>query len=69
MVGNVAPNSNSAEDTLNTLRYSDRVKELKDKNYTIYSIPGGEFVSVGGAVSANVIGKDSSNTLQGSLQL
>lgn len=32
MVGNVAPNSNSSEDTLNTLRYSDRVKELKDKN-------------------------------------
>ncbi len=42
---------------------SDIVKELKEKNYTIYSIPGGEFVSVGGAVSANVIGKDSSKKI------
>jgi hypothetical protein len=29
MIGNVSPNLASSEDTLNTLRYSDRVKELK----------------------------------------
>jgi kinesin family protein 2/24 len=29
MIGNVAPNSSSSEHTLNTLRYADRVKELK----------------------------------------
>lgn len=29
MIGNVSPNSTSCENTLNTLRYSDRVKELK----------------------------------------
>lgn len=29
MIGNVSPNLGSSEDTLNTLRYSDRVKELK----------------------------------------
>ena len=29
MIGNVSPNLSSSEDTLNTLRYSDRVKELK----------------------------------------
>lgn len=29
MIGNVSPNLTSSEDTLNTLRYSDRVKELK----------------------------------------
>ncbi|KAK9812178.1 hypothetical protein WJX73_002260 [Symbiochloris irregularis] len=33
MIANVSPNSNSCEHTLNTLRYADRVKELrKDKN-------------------------------------
>ena len=29
MIGNISPNSASCEDTLNTLRYADRVKELK----------------------------------------
>ena len=29
MIANIGPNSNAAEHTLNTLRYSDRVKELK----------------------------------------
>jgi kinesin family protein 2/24 len=29
MIANVSPNSNSCENTLNTLRYADRVKELK----------------------------------------
>lgn len=32
MIGNVSPNLGSSEDTLNTLRYSDRVKELKKSN-------------------------------------
>ena len=32
MIGCVSPNSNSCEDTLNTLRYADRVKELKNAN-------------------------------------
>ena len=29
MIGNIAPNSGSSENTLNTLKYADRVKELK----------------------------------------
>ena len=29
MIGNISPSSNSCEHTLNTLRYADRVKELK----------------------------------------
>jgi kinesin family member 2/24 len=29
MIGNVSPGSNSCENTLNTLRYADRIKELK----------------------------------------
>ncbi len=29
MIGNVSPSSHSCENTLNTLRYADRVKELK----------------------------------------
>ena len=32
MIGNVSPCLSSSENTLNTLRYSDRVKELKKKN-------------------------------------
>lgn len=29
MIGNISPNSTSSENTLNTLKYADRVKELK----------------------------------------
>jgi kinesin family member 2/24 len=29
MIGNISPSSGSSEHTLNTLRYADRVKELK----------------------------------------
>ncbi len=29
MIGNVSPSSASSENTLNTLRYADRVKELR----------------------------------------
>ena len=29
MIANVSPASNNCENTLNTLRYADRVKELK----------------------------------------
>ena len=29
MIGNISPSSNCCEHTLNTLRYADRVKELK----------------------------------------
>ena len=32
MIGNIAPNHSSSENTLNTLRYSDRVKDLKNPN-------------------------------------
>ena len=32
MIGNISPNSGSSEHTLNTLRYADRVKELKNPN-------------------------------------
>ena len=34
---------------------------IKKNNYSLYSIPGGQKISIGGAISANVIGKDSSN--------
>jgi kinesin family protein 2/24 len=29
MIGNISPGSGSCENTLNTLRYADRIKELK----------------------------------------
>lgn len=32
MIGNISPNSSSSENTLNTLKYADRVKELKKPN-------------------------------------
>ena len=32
MIANVSPASGNCEHTLNTLRYSDRVKELKKEN-------------------------------------
>jgi hypothetical protein len=35
--GNVSPGIFSSENTLNTLRYSDRVKELKKKNRDDYT--------------------------------
>jgi len=40
-------------------KISDIIYSLKKKNLTLYSVPGGEYVSIGGAISANVIGKDS----------
>ena len=45
MIGCISPNSGACENTLNTLRYADRVKELKKgqgqgaaggKNYDAY---------------------------------
>ena len=35
MIGNISPSSSSSEHTLNTLRYADRVKELRAKPQTI----------------------------------
>ena len=35
MIGNISPSSSSSEHTLNTLRYADRVKELKIKNNNV----------------------------------
>jgi len=32
MIGNISPCASSCEHTLNTLRYADRVKELKKPN-------------------------------------
>lgn len=32
MIGNVSPNVTSAQNTMNTLRYADRVKELKNND-------------------------------------
>ena len=32
MIGNISPASSASENTLNTLRYADRVKELKKHN-------------------------------------
>ena len=31
MIGNISPNSGSSEHTLNTLRYADRAKQIKNK--------------------------------------
>lgn len=39
----------------------DALKVVKKNNYSLYSIPGGQKISIGGAISANAIGKDSSN--------
>ena len=39
---------------------ADVIKTIKNKNVTMYSVPGGNNVSIGGAISANTIGKDSS---------
>lgn len=39
---------------------SDVVLTLKEKKFTLFSVPGGENISIGGAISANTIGKDSS---------
>jgi len=33
MIANISPNSGSCENTLNTLRYADRVKELKKVSF------------------------------------
>ena len=32
MIGNISPSESCTEDTLNTLRYADRIKELKKGN-------------------------------------
>ena len=41
-------------------KISEILNNLKEKNFTLFSVPGGSEVSIGGAISANVIGKDSS---------
>jgi len=41
------------------VKISDIVYLLKKKNLALYSVPGGEHITIGGAISANVIGKDS----------
>ena len=42
MIGNISPSSSSSEHTLNTLRYADRVKELRAKQQNL-NFPNGEF--------------------------
>ena len=42
--------------------FPDIIKKLKDKGCTLYSVPGGSHISIGGAIAANVIGKDSSKS-------
>ena len=37
----------------------DIMLELKKNNLTMFSVPGGDSITFGGAISANVIGKDS----------
>ena len=41
---------------------SDVIKKIK-KNITLFSVPGGNKISIGGAISANTIGKDSSASI------
>ena len=40
-------------------KLSDIIYFLKKNNLTLYSVPGGEHITIGGAIAANVIGKDS----------
>ena len=42
-------------------KISDIIYKLKKNNLTLYSVPGGEHITIGGAISANVIGKDSNS--------
>ena len=52
MIANISPNSGSCEHTLNTLRYADRVKELKSSGPTggaMAGQPAGMNGAVGGA--------------------
>ena len=44
-------------------KIKDIVNVLKKNKSTLYSVPGGEHISIGGAISANAIGKDSSKKI------
>ena len=44
------------------IKISDLVKTLKKNKYKIFCVPGGEKISLGGAISANAIGKDSNSS-------
>lgn len=44
------------------IKTSDLVKILKENKYKIFCVPGGEKISLGGAISANAIGKDSNSS-------
>ena len=41
-------------------KITDLLFDLKKENLSIFSVPGGVHITVGGAISANAIGKDSS---------
>ena len=43
-------------------KVSEVVYSLKKFNSTLYSVPGGEHISIGGAIAANTIGKDSNKS-------
>jgi len=59
-------NINKKNNTVN-VQAGAKIKDisliLKKINYTISAIPGGEHITIGGAVSANVIGKDSNKII------
>ena len=40
-------------------KIADILLELKKNNFSMFAIPGGEHITIGGAIAANVIGKDS----------
>jgi UDP-N-acetylenolpyruvoylglucosamine reductase len=42
---------------------ADVIKSIKNKYLTLFSVPGGNKITIGGAISANTIGKDSSATI------
>ena len=44
-------------------KISEIIQTLKNNKMTLFSVPGGEHISIGGAISANVIGKDSSKNI------
>ncbi len=41
------------------MKISNVIEKIIPKNMSLYAVPGGEHVTIGGAISGNVFGKDS----------
>mgnify|MGYP001219499511 FL=1 len=44
------------------IKISEIIESIFQKNISLYAIPGGEHVTIGGAIGGNVFGKDSKNS-------